>query len=379
MLKLLHRHVLRETLVATALAMGLFVFVLLTGNVVRDVAELIAAGQLGAWTVARLIGLLIPYVAAYALPLGILTGTLIAFGRLSSQREITAMKAAGVGVYQIAAPVLFLAVVGVAAAVVVNFRLAPQARVAYDDLLTETVRDNPVKFIEEKRFIHAFPGYVIYLGERDGKALKDFWIWELDDKKRVTTFLRAERGRVRYREGDAALDLILNDGTAEKREPADPEAAMETPGRTLFFEKLAIGLPLDEILGDRRGSKRLKEMTFAELMRERREAMAQEAAGGGIGERRMEVQFKIQENFAMAFSVLSLALLGAPLAIRVGRKETYANLALALALAMGYYFLVVAVGWLENRPKLRPDLLVWVPNLVFQTAGVVLLVRANRH
>ena len=46
MLNLLHRHVLREVLVSTALAMGLFVFVLLLGNAMRDIAELVAAGKL---------------------------------------------------------------------------------------------------------------------------------------------------------------------------------------------------------------------------------------------------------------------------------------------------------------------------------------------
>ena len=92
MLKLLHRHILKEILISTGLAMGLFVFVLLMGNALRDIAELVAAGKLGPLVFLKLIGLLIPYVAAYALPLGMLTGTLMALGRLSSQQEITAMK-----------------------------------------------------------------------------------------------------------------------------------------------------------------------------------------------------------------------------------------------------------------------------------------------
>ena len=94
MLSLLHRHVLKEIVIATSMAMGLFIFVLLTGNALRDVAGLVASGKL-MQLFSSLLGLLIPYVAAYALPLGMLTGTLIASRRLSSQREITAMKSAG--------------------------------------------------------------------------------------------------------------------------------------------------------------------------------------------------------------------------------------------------------------------------------------------
>ena len=59
----------------------------------------------------------------------------------------------------------------------------------------------------------------------------------------------------------------------------------------------------------------------------------------------------IQKNFALAFSVFSLAVFGVPLAIQVGRKETYANLGIALVIAMTYYFLIIIVSWLEDVPS----------------------------
>ena len=80
----------------------------------------------------------------------------------------------------------------------------------------------------------------------------------------------------------------------------------------------------------------------------------------------------------MAFSVLAFALLAVPLGIKVSRKETSANLGVALALAMGYYFATVVAGWFDNRPELRPDLLMWLPNLAFQALGVWLLRRVDR-
>ena len=167
MLNLLHRHVLREVLVSTGLALGLFVFVLLLGNALRDIAELVAAGKLSAIVFLKLMGLLIPYVTAYALPLGVLTGTLMAIGRLSSQQEITAMKASGLSLYQIAAPVFLISFIGMVSAVIVNLHYAPQSRVAYKQLMGNAVSENPVGFIEERRFIDEFPGYVIYLGGQD--------------------------------------------------------------------------------------------------------------------------------------------------------------------------------------------------------------------
>jgi lipopolysaccharide export system permease protein len=99
----------------------------------------------------------------------------------------------------------------------------------------------------------------------------------------------------------------------------------------------------------------------------------------GISKGRMKVQMHMQKSFAMAFSVFSLAIFGVPLAIQVGRKESYANLAIALIIAMSYYFLIIAVSWLEGARGLRPDLLIWLPNIIFQAVGFYLIQRANRH
>ena len=381
MLNLLHRHVLKEVLVSTALAMGLFVFVLLLGNAMRDIAELVAAGKLDFMVFLKLMGLLIPYVAAYALPLGVLTGTLMALGRLSSQQEITAMKSSGISLYQIASPVFVISFIGMIAGVVVNLHYAPQSRLAYKHLMVSAISENPIGFIEERRFIREFPGYVIYMGDRDGPLMKDFWIWELDDEKRVKLFLRAKEGEINFDKTDNALVLTLRDGTAEQRDDSGSEGLADEPMRSLFFGELPIELPMGKIFGEKsQRQARIKEMTFSQLMVKRELALAEETeAAEGISKNRMKVQMHMQKSFAMAFSVFSLAIFGVPLAIQVGRKESYANLAIALIIAMTYYFLIIAVSWLEGARALRPDLLIWLPNLIFQAVGFYLIQRANRH
>lgn len=383
MFNLLHRHVFKEIFVAISLAMGLFIFVLLTGNAIRDIIGLVAAGKLEALTFLKLIGLLIPYVAAYALPLGMLTGTLIAIGRLSSQREITAMKAAGLSLYQIASPVFLIAFLGMVLSVVVNLQFAPTAKVASRVMLTEAITKNPVDFIEEKRFVDEFPGLVFYIGEREGQTMKDFWIWVLDEKQQVKEFLRAASGELRFDRENLELVLRVFDATAEFRDTDNLEnfrggGAM----RTAFFEQTDFALPMDDLFGESKTPRmKMKYMTFAQLMEARQQALTQEAEAGveGISEDRMKIQMQLQKNCAMAFSTFSLALFGVPLAIQVGRKETYANLAIALVVAMAYYFLMIVATWFEGNPAVRPDLLIWLPNILFQSLGMYLIHRASRH
>jgi len=92
----------------------------------------------------------------------------------------------------------------------------------------------------------------------------------------------------------------------------------------------------------------------------------------------MQVTFTIMDKFNTALAVLSFAVLGVPLGIKVSRRETSANLGLAVGLALSYYFLTVMVGWLDRHPELRPDLLLWVPNLVFLIIGMILFRRLDR-
>lgn len=381
MIILLQRHIFKEVIVATTLAMGLFIFVLLLGNVLKDLADFVLAGKLDFWVFTKVLGLLIPYVASFALPMSMLTGTLIALGRLSYQNEITAMKSAGLSLYQVVAPIFIISFVGMFAAVLVNQHYAPQSRIHRKALLTEALSENPIGFIEECRFIYDFPGYVIYMGAREGSNMKDFWIWELDESKRVKLFLRAAEGDLKFSDTNKELILTLKDGTAEQRDTEKPEAFSQSALDSLFFEEFPIALPLKPLLGDERNRLlRTKEKTFAQLMRERKIELAkEELKNEPISKERLELQFQIQKNFALAFSVFSLTIFGVPLAIQVGRKETYANLAIALVIALSYYFLTITVSWLEGMTYLRPDLLIWMPNLIFQSMGLWMFFRVGRH
>lgn len=381
MLPLLHRYILKEVLVATVLAMGLFVFVLLLGNLLKDVAGLLAAGKLGLWTFLKLLALLIPYVASYALPLGVLTGTLISLGRLSSQQEITAMKSAGMSLYQIASPVIVISFIGMVAGVLINLQYAPKSRIAYKRMAISAVSENPAAFIEKRRFIYEFPNHVIYMGDQEGSVMKDFWIWELDEKKRVKLFLRAREGELNFDRERNSLVLVLKDASVEKRDDDDPETFTGDVFRSVSFGKLPIEFPMDSLFGEKNQKRmKIKDMTFAQLMQKRTEAMEKEnEEGEAMSKLRMKIQMHIQKNFAMAFSVFSLSIFGVPLAIRVGRKESYANLAIALVIALTYYFLIIVVSWFEGNLSLRPDLLVWIPNIIFQLLGVIMIRSANQN
>jgi len=382
-MKLLHRHIFANVALTCLASVGLFAFVLMIGNALRDLLGYVLAGQLEIGTFFRLIGLLVPFVVSYALPMGILTGVLLVLGRMSSDRELTAIRAAGVSAAGIAAPILFLALLGVAASLAINFEFMPRARIAYKQELAQAVRQNPLSFIVPRTFIRDFPGIVLYVGEkRNDETLRDFWLWEIDLQGRVKRFARADAGRLQYDEENNKLVLTLFGkyyGTL-----MGAGFFLVNPFCTAVnWERATFDLPLDRVTGGRTVRTKLKEQTLGLLLAEWRR-LGEPAPGLSAEARaererqRMRVQITLHEKAAMAFSVLAFALLAVPLGIKVSRKETSANLGVALALAMGYYFATVVAGWFDNRPEFRPDLLMWLPNLAFQALGVWLLRRVDR-
>ena len=377
-----NKYILKQVAASALGTVALFVFVLVLGNVVKEVMGDLTAGSMSISFFLYIVALIIPGVIPYALPLGMLTGILLVFGRMSAQSEIVAMKACGRSLYSMAAPVFFLAICASLFSLAINFYYAPAADYAYKNALKNIIRANPLQFITPGSFIKEFPGYVIYAKEAEGSDLIGFRIWELDGQGRATVAIQSDRGILSYDDAADEILLTLKNGTAERSRQDDPED-LRKPLPTARFDELVIKLPLGDIIGSMdKSGKQLKRMTLGELL-DARDTWHPRREGETTPELafrdRIEVQLQIQKNFAMAFSIFSMVLLAIPLGIKASRSETFANVGIALALAMSYYLLTVLISWLEKYPTIRPDLLIWIPNIIFQIAGVALIIRSSKN
>jgi lipopolysaccharide export system permease protein len=372
----LSRYLARSVALTSVAGILVFVFILITGNALRDILGLLADGQLPAGLFFRLVGLLIPYAVAFAMPLGMLIAILLTMGRLSANHELTAIKAAGISLYAVTAPILLVALAGTALSIYINVVHAPQARSSYKTLLADVVRTDPLRFIVPRTFIHQFPGYILYVGEKEGQQLGQFWLWELDKQQRAVRLLRAETGSLAYAAEEDALILSLSRGFTELRDPEDPDNLREVRP-TLTFSDARIRLPLGNLTGRTSYAQRLDYLPVDALLQLRRDALADPATADL--ERASEALYQISRRLAMGFSVFSLAIFAMPLGMRVGRTETHANFAIALVIAMAYYLALILVGWTAQYPHLRPELLVWLPNMLVQAVGFWMLHRAARY
>jgi lipopolysaccharide export system permease protein len=375
---ILHRHLFASVVLACAAAVGLFGFVLIAGQALRDLLGYVMAGQLEPGTALRLLGLLMPAMAVHALPVGVLTAVLLVLGRMSSQQEITAMRAAGLSLGYVSRPIWGIAGLAVLFSLYLNFQAMPEARSAYRGLLINAVRANPLNLIVPKTFVRDFPGFVVFVGERSGAELRDFWLWELDAQKRVLGVARAKTGTVAFRESDNRMILTLRDVSVETRDRDMPEDFSKSrPVGT--SESMSVELKLEGLFRQMKAGQKTNWLTYGQLSARRAELEAKgDAATPEEQAELTRVKMTVSKKAAASFAVLAFAFVAVPLGIKVSRKETSANLGVAVALMLGYYFLVESIGMLERSPALRPELWVWLPPMLYAAAGLWLFRRVDR-
>jgi lipopolysaccharide export system permease protein len=262
----------------------------------------------------------------------------------------------------------------------------PWSRVQYHKELAIAAKANPLSYIRPKTFIREFPGAVIYVGSKDetskdGNAVKDVWIWQLDSQKRVVRFIRAESGSVTYDEASGDFVISLHNSKEENHDEKAPDVFVQPLPVSSVQEVQGFRLSLAKYFGTGFVTKKLQWMNYSELLKERARVAAEPIPAGGEKQRQrdvMKISLTLQDKINTALAVFSFAFLGVPLGIKVSRRETSANLAVAVMLALSWYFMTVMVGWLDQHPEYRPDLLIWVPNMILLSLGGLLLFRLDK-
>ena len=390
--KTLHRYLITQLIASLLLAVAVFTFVLLVGNVLKEILGLLVAGRLPIGLVLRAIGLLIPFVLVFALPMGLLTAALLVFGRASADGELTAARASGISVVALAKPVLVLSALLCVVCGVVNLWLGPRSRVAYKELLAKARVQIAGAVLPERRFVRDFPGFIFYVGKNEpthnGGRLKDVLVYFVNNETNVTAKVRAARGF--YVVDATNQSLRLNLLNARCVTLANDRWLPGFFGEWSFEIKLASSATSKPRVS-------LSDMTFDQLRTELLQFRAQtgprqhatdggepgltsRVQGANTAKADLTLPLRVQMNRQVSFSFacFGFALVGIPLGIRMHRRETNVSVAVALLLVLVYYSFLLLGQALETRPEWHPHLIVWLPNFVFQTVGGVLLWRANR-
>jgi len=366
---LIHNYIYKEVILLTGAIIGVLTFLLVAVNLFR-VIQLIMYTDLPMWVTAKFVLLAMPLTLTLTIPAGLLSAVLIVFGRMSSDRELLALKASGLGLAPIVAPVVLLAM-GLS---LIDYWLVayvvPESQMEYVNMKHEIVTNNPLALFNPEVVVDKIPGWRIYFASKDGATLNDVILWQLNDRGQIGSSLRARQVKIDLDLEHAQLIMHLFNYRMEQY-PVDGNAMKVNPGG--HGDQIAEAISLDTFY-DKTGMKKIAFMTLPEI--EEVIFTMQSAPPGFLASPYLT---ELQARISFSIAAFTFIVVGIPLAIQTQRRETSWGVVLALVIVGVYYFLGAIGRGFKDYAGLYPELIIWTPNILFQALGFWLFYRANRR
>jgi len=215
-------------------------FVLLMQSVWKYIDDLIGKGL--EWTVVvELAFYSIPTLVPLALPLALLLSSLMTFGKLGENYELTALKSSGISLYKIMQPLFVTVSIIAIAAFFFSNHVIPYSNMKFKTLLYDIMNKKLALNMREGVFFNDIEGYSIKVNHKneDGKTLEDLLIYDHSEKMGNTKVIKAKSGEMYTSTNDRYLYLELFDGFSyEEVEPKNPKKRINLPfARSSFKEQ----------------------------------------------------------------------------------------------------------------------------------------------
>ena len=364
---LIHTYLTKSILLLTGAIIGVLTFLLVAVNMFR-VIQMIMYTDLPMWITAKFFYLAIPLTLTITIPAGLLAAVLIVFGRMSSDRELLAIKASGIGLAPVIAPVILLAI-GLS---IVDYWLVayvvPQCQKESNQMKHEIVTNNPLALFSPEVVIDKIPGWRIVIGKKDGANLEDVSLWRFDEQNHLTTALRADRARVDLDLEHQQLVMTLFNERDEQY-PTDGDPMKVQPGG--HAEQAPMGVSLNSFY--EKVQRKLAWMTLPEI-----EEIIFAMQSAPTGEMASPYLTELQARISFSITAFTFVVVGLPLAIQTQRRETSFGIVVTFLIVLLYYVLGAIGKGLKGHAGFYPELIIWTPNILFQAVGFYLFYRANR-
>lgn len=436
-MRILTRYVLRQLVAPFLFAATALTALMLLDQVAKRFGALVGKG-LGWQIVAEVFLLSIPFILAVIVPMAVLVAVLFAFNRLAGDNEISAMKASGVSLARITAPVVVVGALVALGMVRFNDRILPETNHELSLLLQSIARKSPTFGLQEREVKEVAPRQLYLLAqkkEQSRNVLIDVTIWDRRDPEALRV-IYADSAEMRLATGDGAEDLYLTmyDGVIH-------EYAAASPGRfqQAYFREDYLKVPGVENSLDREGnaSRSDRELSIdsmwarvaqkdelvarsSELSRGAAVAFTSNLLGGLVEDtlppdsgtafadgwnqgrrlgtaqaatttfrtqaisrgqwvqeaKRYEVE--IWKKYSIPAACIVFVLIGAPIAVRYRRAGVALVVGVSLVVFCAYYVALIGGENLADREIVSPFWAMWAPNVLFLAIGIGAFLEARR-
>jgi LPS export ABC transporter permease LptG/LPS export ABC transporter permease LptF len=349
------------SLAAFALLYVVFTFFELMGDIIRNQTPFIVVGE-------YLVNL-IPYIVSNVTPLCSLLAVLVTFGALNRSSELTAMKATGISLYRVVAPILVLAAILATALFAFNESYLPDANRRQQQLRAQ-IKGKPAQtfLLAGRKWISGqtdHPGgpvrifyYQAFNQTADSAVFANLSVFDFDPQ----TFALQRRiyaGTVRW---DPTVNRWIFENGWQRTFSAEKVASFQPFTVSTFPE-------IHEQPGYfSKEDKPSDEMSYSELS-----TYIADLRQSGFDTIKFRVQ--LENKLAVPAITLVMAILAVPFALSMGKRGGLVGVATAIGVAIAYWFVAQVFVSMGNINTLPPLLAAWTPDLLFGIAGAYLLLR----
>jgi lipopolysaccharide export system permease protein len=371
-ISILFRLVAKEMLGPFLFGLGAFTILFFAVETLSGLARMVLESKLGMNLILEYLLNRLPQVIIFTCPMAVLLSGLMAFGRLSGESELTALKAAGISFFRIAMPGLILCTSISLFNLWVNERVVPTSMKRAYDIMYETQKRDPFyrslqtvprqlangetqmlvanTFDLEKKKIYGI--YLLYALNnhrvRDIYAEEAYWngkVWVL---KQMKTTLYDKDGNEAYDIKTESVWTPMQPGES----PQDPDTLVRRDYRPEELSRSELAQSLAVMPAGVANSKEARKRN------------------------RYEVQF--YQKLALPWTSLIFGAFAIPLGVKPQRSSRSIGLGLSLLFILIYYVLMTVGVILGEAGTMTAELAAWLPNLIFGTMGLVLLLDATR-
>jgi len=363
MRKTTYIYVLKEIFPIFLIGLMTFTVILLMDKILKLI-ELIVTKGVSLPQILMLLLFISPSFLIFTIPMAFLLGTLLCFGRLSGDSEITAFKASGMSLYQLFLPVSIFSIITYLLTTFLVFYGLPWGNKGFKAtlyLITQSKADIEIK---ERVFNDAFDGLVVYVDKVpiQGKKMEGIMIYDERDKENVNTIF-AREGFLTSNPKSQELILRLLRGDIHRFEQ-----------KTNVYQKIqfdAYDLRLELAKSFAALGKKLKEH---EMSIEDIKVKIDKKKKTGEDTTPQEVE--LHKRYAIPFACIVFGLIGVPLGIQPRRSGRSYGFILSILIILAYYISLTASEILAMRKTMPAFLASWSPNFLFGGLGVYLLIKA---
>ena len=360
-MRIIDRYVIREVLWPFVIGLVIFTFMLIIPDLIERAETFIAKG-VPVMVVLRVMATLLPAVMALTIPMSLLLGLLVAFGRLSADREFVAMQACGVSLLRLMRPVALLSLLAWAATSYVLLVSVPSSNQTFREITYGIVASRAEGEVRPRVFFEDFPDVVLYVREIPASGAggwNDVFMADSRPGQTPAVFL-ARHGRVLLDRDARTVQMELEQGS---RHTADPAGKYEV----FKFDRLLLSLNPDTVFPRTGPAKGDAEMTIAELQTRAAEI---EAAGGSSHNQWVY----IHQKFSIPFACIVFGVIGLALGATSRRDGKLASFVIGIGVIFIYYVLLWLGQSLAKGHIVPPWFAVWLPNILLGLFGAWLFI-----